>query len=427
MGASIISSDSAKIVIRLEIPVKQSMLEGEETLLESLNEAGVLVTGELLNRFDADGTPIIVGDVKYTKRSIDPKAYQTPYGEVTVERCVYQTSKGGSIYCPLEEKARIVGTSTPRFAKIVSNKYATFGAQEVIRDLSDNHARPVARSFVKNLADLVGSIVKVKEGVWSYDSPVLDQPVATVSLGLDGTTIRMDDGSYREAMVGSIGLYNIDGDRMYTVYCGAAPEYGKQVFLDRFTREIKNIKQLYPKATYLGVADGAPANWTFLEQHTELQVLDFYHATEYLTGVMEGVFYGTHAHLKGKEWLNGACHDLKHKMGAASRLLLEMSGWKNLKLSQERMEKVNKAVTYFTNNKKLMGYHSFVKKNLPIGSGVTEAACKTIIKQRLCKSGMKWKLDGAGKVISLRCLVNTGKRWNQLWEKIDQYGVQTEK
>jgi hypothetical protein len=427
MSASVVTRDNEKIVVRIEVPVKQSMLEGEEALLQSLNEAGALVTGELLNRFDVDGTPIVMGDIKYTKRSIDPKPYQTPYGEVTVERCVYQTSKGGSIYCPMEHRARIIGTSTPRFAKIVSSKYSALGAQEVVRDLAENHARPVARSFVKNLADLVGSIVETKEDVWSYCAPVLQQPVATVSLGLDGTTIRMDDGSYREAMVGSIGLYDNEGERMYTVYCGAAPEYGKQIFLDRFDREIRNTKRLYPSATYLGVADGAPDNWTFLEKHTDLLVLDFYHASEYLTGAMEGVFSGTRAHAQGYQWLQTACHDLKHKMGAASRLLLELTGWKSLKLSQERMEKVKKAVTYFANNKNLMGYYSFVKRNLPIGSGVTEAACKTIIKQRLCKSGMKWKLDGAAKVISLRCLAQTGGRWNQFWQNIDQYGGQVEK
>jgi hypothetical protein len=42
--------------------------------------------------------------------------------------------------------------------------------------------------------------------------------------------------------------------------------------------------------------------------------------------------------------------------------------------------------------------------NEPIGSGVTEAACKVIVKQRLCGSGMKWTEDGASVVLSLRAL-----------------------
>jgi hypothetical protein len=40
---------------------------------------------------------------------------------------------------------------------------------------------------------------------------------------------------------------------------------------------------------------------------------------------------------------------------------------------------------------------------------------------------MKWKLGGAANVISLRCLAQTGGRWKQFWEKIDQYGAQAEK
>jgi len=48
-----------------------------------------------------------------------------------------------------------------------------------------------------------------------------------------------------------------------------------------------------------------------------------------------------------------------------------------------------------------MNYSDYREKHLPIGSGVTEAACKTIIKQRLCRSGMRWKNRGASIVIAL--------------------------
>jgi hypothetical protein len=54
-------------------------------------------------------------------------------------------------------------------------------------------------------------------------------------------------------------------------------------FLERLEREVYTIKLQYPDATYIGIADGAKANWEFLEKHTQHQILDFYHATEYLT------------------------------------------------------------------------------------------------------------------------------------------------
>nr|CAA6829374.1 MAG: Unknown protein [uncultured Thiotrichaceae bacterium] len=73
---------------------------------------------------DTDGSPVMTGDIKWTCRSRSPKTYQTPYGEVNVERYVYQTSRGGRIYVPLESSGRIINNATPRFAQQVSNKYA---------------------------------------------------------------------------------------------------------------------------------------------------------------------------------------------------------------------------------------------------------------------------------------------------------------
>ena len=80
------------------------------------------------------------------------------------------------------------------------------------------------------------------------------------------------------------------------------------------------------------------------------------------------------------------------------------------------------AVTYFHNHLHQMNYALYADSNYPIGSGVTEAACKTVIKQRLCCSGMRWKETGAAVVLSLRTLVLTAYRWTQFWNKLNQYG-----
>ena len=80
-------------------------------------------------------------------------------------------------------------------------------------------------------------------------------------------------------------------------------------------------------------------------------------------------------------------------------------------------------MTYFTNNLHRMNYAQHTQDNLPIGSGVTEAACKTLIKQRFCKLGMRWKHRGIKVVLRLREFVQTAGRWEQFWNKIDQYGV----
>jgi hypothetical protein len=67
-----------------------------------------------------------------------------------------------------------------------------------------------------------------------------------------------------------------------------------------------------------------------------------------------------------------------------------------------------------------MNYPEYQKKGYPIGSGVTEAGCKTVVKQRLSQSGMRWNLDNAQGMLITRALVATNGRWEQFWGKYMQ-------
>ena len=61
-------------------------------------------------------------------------------------------------------------------------------------------------------------------------------------------------------------------------------------------------------------------------------------------------------------------------------------------------------------------------QNLPVGSGVTEAACKVIVKKRLGGAGAQGSEREATTVLTLRCLTYTEGRWAQFWQKVDRYG-----
>ena len=218
-----------------------------------------------------------------------------------------------------------------------------------------------------------------------------------------------------------VSLYNKGGERLHTIYLGASLEYGKAKFLERLERTIYHVRLQYPEAKYVGIADGVKVNWDFLEKHTKCQILDFYHATEYLTEVARAV----HPMLEGKrkDWLVDACHRLKHDTNAASDLLDEMKKINADRLKEEIKSKLKAAITYFTNQGQRMQYEQYRAMNFPIGSGVTEAACKTLVKQRLCQSGMKWKDKGAALVLRLCALVCTKGSWEQFWERINQAGL----
>lgn len=421
MSARIISKDKESVTIEITIEFSKSLLKSEEAILEAVNSAGNLATGEAITQFDTDGSPIIIGAKKMTSKGQVAKFYQTPFGGIEIPRHVYQNSKGGQTYCPLDRAARIVITSTPRFAQMVSNKYSIMPSTQVKSDLIDNHGRNVTRCYIQNISENIGSIIQTKEEDWHYNTPKLNETVKTISFGVDGTTMLLCNDGYRETMVGTISLYNESGERCHTNYIGAIPEYGKNTFWQRMEREITQIKKSYPQATYIGIADGAKDNWSFLESHTHKQTLDFYHATGYLKAVAPAAF--PYSKRKRQQWLDEKCHQLKHEAKAADTILDEMKDFHSNKMPIKVKEQLESAITYFNNNKPKMNYAQSVKDKLPIGSGVTEAACKTVVKQRLCQSGMKWKQFGAGIVLSLRTFVLTKGRWKQFWDKINQYGV----
>ncbi|MFN7376660.1 MAG: ISKra4 family transposase [Pseudanabaena sp.] len=470
MSVTIKSKTDDFLTLEVKIPITRDMLQGENNIQNAVNEVGLAATGHLLELHDAEGKPLVMGSVRMTSKGLLPKAYQAPYGEVYIKRHVYQTSKGGAVYCPLEDSARIVLTSTPRFAAQVSRKAAEMAASHVVEDLKMNHNRSVAKNVVQRISEFVATGIQAKEEEWTYDTPPQEVEIATISTGLDGACVLMATGEWRQAMAGTISLYDPKGKRCHTTYIAAAPEHGKETFKKRLKHEMDHVFGLYPNARRIGIADGAADNWEFLEKHTTKQTLDFYHATEYVADVANCLFYSDELRQK---WVENRCHQLKRFETGASDLLDEVvtlydhvlkgtvpkfmkfktksiecedeSGYlpafdKRAKIKEEKIEvtslfkkhvdtkPLDAFVSYFRNNieKSRMNYADNLAENLPIGSGVTESACKMIIKARLCQSGMRWKEKGMDVVLSLRCLARSDGKWEQFWQKVNQYGFPKE-
>jgi len=135
------NGEQIQITFHLTLRPGTSMMDYEEQILEALNESGRLVTQECLEEFDTDGSPILLGGIKLTSKGRVVKNYQSPYGETGVQRHVYQSSEGGATFCPLDQKARIVNSTTPRFAKMCSSKYAWLNSISAQKDLSEKGVR----------------------------------------------------------------------------------------------------------------------------------------------------------------------------------------------------------------------------------------------------------------------------------------------
>jgi hypothetical protein len=134
--------------ITIEVNFGRSMLETENQIQDALNEAGSQLTAGALGHFDTDGSPIRFGKIQMTTKGQVAKEFETPYGKVSVERHIYQSSSGGETFCPMEYEARTIGSSTPRFANIISFKYANTSVSGVARDLEVGNRRQVSNDFV---------------------------------------------------------------------------------------------------------------------------------------------------------------------------------------------------------------------------------------------------------------------------------------
>ena len=165
---------------------------------------------------------------------------------------------------------------------------------------------------------------------------------------------------------------------------------------------------------------------------TSWQILDFYHASGYLAGAAPGL------RRKGEEraqWLEEACPSttLRTPATRSSTRAARRRGWQEnwprkwrpaaLRQAQCADGALEAASGYFGHNIERMDYAVFRAMRFPIGSGVTEAACKTLVKQRLCGSGMQWSRSGAQTVLTLRALLLSTSRWASPWACLDKHGL----
>jgi hypothetical protein len=387
-----------------------------------LNDAGRLATGKCLEDFDTDGSPIITADQKLTaKETKISKKYESPFGSVAVKRYAYQGPYGGEVHIPLDHNARIIAGTTPRFAKIVSYKYSHAESSVVQCDLKQTLNREVSRCYIQDISAAVAAHVEDKNRYWDYaKNEPNPEDVSVVSIGIDGACLFFLEEGYRQAMVGTIAFFDASGERLHTNYVAAAPEHGKATFLNRMDEEIARIKNGYSDARYIGISDGASDFLPWLKKHTTTQILDFWHVTEYIHGAAEAIHRRRHDR---KQWTDDTCHKLKHEHGAASEILDELKSASSKKLSGRVRENLNAAISYFENNLGRMNYASYRKSHLSIGSGVTEAACKTVVKRRMCGSGMQWVQSGADSVLTLRALSLSCGRWEQFWRNVAKFGI----
>jgi hypothetical protein len=280
-------------------------------------------------------------------------------------------------------------------------------------------------------------------GRWEADRKDFDQllrddesvpaEATTVAIGLDGVMVPVNDpdssrkgagardrrgrkgqrpGTHRETACAAISFYDADGERLLTRRFARMPEKKKHVLKTMILEEVGRILAERPDLKLVKVADGALDNWEFLAEELPggVEVLDFYHAAEHLRDALEFAYgQGSKKSAQQYEKLRLKLRDEIDGVGGVIRSLRHLCGQHPAK------KKLARELAYFRSNRHRMNYAVLLDENLPIGSGVIEASCKTLVTQRLKRSGMRWSEEGGQAILLLRSLIQSD-RFDRAWE-----------
>ena len=139
-------------------------------------------------------------------------------------------------------------------------------------------------------------------------------------------------------------------------------------------------------------------------------VLDIIHASEYLWKCATAVLGETHP--QRSDWVREHLKVLLE--GDTARVIASLE--KHLpQLSPAQSAIVKTTIGYYQRNAPYMRYDQYLAEGYPIGTGVVEAACGHLVKDRLDCSGMRWTVAGAQAVMDLRA-VQLSRHWDHYWQ-----------
>jgi Uncharacterised protein family (UPF0236) len=312
----------------------------------------------------------------------------------------------GSRSASLDELLALLGATQDSFAEATTVLERLTGV-----DLSPNSVRAAT-------ADLGAALVtaQTQRAVYAQTAAVLPPPDAAPApatprlyISLDGVQTHVRTAGWKELKVGC--LYHTEGRpdpahpgamrlRMrapsYVTTLADATTFGTYVWQEAVRRAGLTATEI------VVVGDGAAWIWNIAETQFAgaTQILDWYHASSYVWEAATAIWGVDEA--ARKRWATTQLDQLWDSH--VDQVLVE--------LEQQRRhgDAVERAITYYTNQRPRMDYARYRAQGMQIGSGSVESACKQLVTTRLKLAGMRWNTPGAEGIALIRAYLKSG-RW----------------
>ncbi len=416
----------------------ESFADFEKSLHAQVMEFEREMVAEEMARADIDTGAVVVDGVTYRRVVRCEETYFTAAGPVRIERTLYKdrTDETGRAISPMDLTLGIV-----------EGRWTPVAAQQAVWVVSQMTPQRAEELFERlgNMTPSKSSLDRLPKALnvrWEQDrihfekalrkGDVIPQHTATLAVSLDGVLAPMKDGEaqakrqetaeegrltrgpagYREVGCGTLSFCDAEGDMIAAVRMVRMPEPKKATLKSTLLLDVTAVLAERPELRIVKLADGANDNWTYLASILPggVEIIDFFHAAEHLNGALGSVYgEGTVEARRRFADLRFALREAPDGVESVIRALVY------LRKKHPASKRVATELAYFRKHRHRMRYQQFAAEGLPIGSGVVEAACKTLVTQRMKQSGMRWGEDGGQAILTVRGWTQSGGRFDRAW------------
>lgn len=399
----------------------------EKEIHAAFMEAERAILSETLAQYDINLPYVDCEGKTYRQVLRCEQTYTSAVGSVRVKRSLYREKRGFPSICPLELRAGIVEKHwSPRAAKQALFAVSQLTPYEAARLFKELGAMQPSKSSLDRLPKKLGHQWEQRREALELSvrqQMKIPEDTVTVGVSLDGVLVPIQggvvipgDSRYEEASCGTLTYYDKEGEPLVTRRYGCMPEHKKRTMKGFLRKEVNHALECRPELQLVKVADGAKDNWSFLDDELPegKSVLDFYHAAEHLKKAFE-ITYGV-KEIKASVEFTKYRSILRHDKRGIDKIIRHLS---YLLKNKPRKTGLKTEINYFKNNKHRCRYEEIAEANLPIGSGIVEATCKTLVSQRLKRSGMSWKEAGGQAILTFRALLQSNL-FDAAWDKLNE-------
>jgi hypothetical protein len=387
-----------------------------------------------LAQLDVDLPDVLIDGVKHSRVLRSRGTYTSAVGPIRVIRTLYRHQRHKSVV-PMELRAGIVdGHWSPLAAKQGAWTVAHLTPQDGEALFAQLGNMQPSKSSLDRLPKQLSTHWEAQREAFEASlraQQTVPEQAVTLSVSLDGVMVPMKDGErlakrmhaknngrrlrgpagYQEVGCGTLSFHDADGERLSTIRLARMPEANKATLKSQLSAEIAAVLAQRPQLKLVKVADGAKDNWTYLS-HTlpaGTELVDYFHAVQHLKQAFDAA-YGEHT-AKADAQFHKYRHILRDEHEGIDKVIRAL---RHLRRKHPRRKALKTQLAYFRGHRARMQYATAKEQNLPIGSGIIEAACKTLATQRLKRSGMRWRHPGGQAILTLRALIQSD-RFERAW------------